>query len=213
MASKWSGHGELLCHEGARFWSSWLIIQRWILFLLHFFILTLGSVTWVRQDCSASVQKSTWEKKKNTASPWNIFHNNGLGLVTVIRWMLPQFMHGESKAKRVKITDVRWDRWEFWNSEQQIVINIDGRFPGVPALPRMSTSHSFIMVVNLHIFNSIWTLPLYGPYGWMSGLSASLYSPQCPRLRHKHLEHSFLNRKVFLHQGVKSLWGLPSPWP
>lgn len=153
------------------------------------------------------------KKKKNTASPWNIFHNNCLGLVTVIRWMLPQFMHGESKAKRVKITDLRWDRWEFWNSEQQIVINIDGRFPGVPALPRMSTSHSFIMVVNLRIFNSIWTLPLYGPYGWMSGLSASLYSPQCPRLRHKHLEHSFLNRKVFLHQGVKSLWGLPSPWP
>lgn len=135
-------------------------------------------------------------------------HNNGLGLVTVLRWMLPQFMHGEIKAKRVKITDLRWDRWEFWNSEQQIVINIDGRFPGVPALPRMSTSHSFIMVVNLRIFNSIWTLPSYGPYRWMSGLSGSLYSPQCIRRRHKHLDHSFLTRKVFSPSGSPKPLGL-----
>lgn len=183
-------------------------VQRWILFSFHFFILTLGSVTLVRQDCSASVQKSTWEKKKTTASPWNIFHNNGLGLVTVLRWMLPQFMHGESKVKRVKITYLRWDRWEFWISECQIVINICGEFSGVPALPRMSTSHSFIMVVNLRIFNSIWTQPSHRPYRWMSGLSGSLYSPQCPRWRHKHLDHSFLNRKVFSPSGSQKPLGL-----
>lgn len=183
-------------------------IQRWILFSFHFFILTLGSVTRVRQDCSASAQKSTWGKKKPKHRITMEHHNNGLGLVTVLRWMLSQFMHGESKAKRVKITDLRWDRWEFWNSEQQIVINIDGRFPGVPALPRMSTSHSFIMVVNLRIFNSIWTLPSYGPYRWMSGLSGSLYSPQCPRRRHKYLDHSFLNRKVFSPSGSPKPLGL-----